>query len=226
MNGKMSKPFTFHVDLMLVSRATNSVVAEIKTNDLNTVVFNITVRRGNLPFTLTGANVRLNIEKPDGLLVLVDGHILEGDQGLCQFTLPKQAYIVGGRHKAELMITFEHNKISVTKEFHYMVERGIIDDDVIESRDDWGSLSKVIEVADFLKDIDASEIPEAIDRSHEAMNTARDAKAKATDAEDAVESLRDLVNSGTGERLPYLIDGGYFDDPEEPVGISVDGGDF
>lgn len=145
------KIFTFTLDLLEDTRR-RTPVASIKTNDLNTAVFNIQITRGQYPFDLTGAEVRLNIEKPDQTLVLQnDATFPNRKNGQVQFTLSKQAYVLAGTHRAEIMIVFHKGtsrEVSVTKEFYYRVERGVLDDQVLQSRDEWTYLEKAIWAAE------------------------------------------------------------------------------
>lgn len=145
------KIFTFTLDLLEDTRK-RTPVATIKTNDLNTAVFNIQITRGQYPFDLTGAEVRLNIEKPDQTLVLQnDAAFPNRESGQVQFTLSKQAYVLAGTHRAEIMVVFHKDtskEVSVTKEFYYRVERGVLDDQVLQSRDEWTYLEKAIWVGE------------------------------------------------------------------------------
>ena len=141
------KIFTFTLDLLEDTRK-RTPVASIKTNELNTAVFNIQITRGQYPFDLTDAEVRLNIEKPDQTLVLQnDATFPNRESGQVQFTLSKQAYVFAGTHRAEIMIVFHKDtsrEVSVTKDFYYSVERGVLDDQVLKSRDEWTYLEKAI----------------------------------------------------------------------------------
>ena len=193
----MDKIFTFTLDI-LQSVQTKSV-ADIKTNDLNTAYFNVQVIRGRQTYDLTGATISLNIEKPDGTLVLIDGSLLDEKNGQVQFALVKQAYLVAGRHKAEVMIRFAENQISVSKTFYYTVEKGILDDQVLESRDEWGNLARAIKAVDILTDsvidmMQKAEVNEPIRIANENTRIANE-----NIRNDTYTQLRDYIN--TYERL-------------------------
>lgn len=222
----MDKIFTFTLDI-LQSVQTKSV-ADIKTNDLNTAYFNVQVIRGRQTYDLTGSTISLNIEKPDGTLVLIDGSLLDEKNGQVQFALVKQAYLVAGRHKAEVMIRFAENQISVSKTFYYTVEKGILDDQVLESRDEWGNLARAITAGDILTDsaidmMQKAEVNEPVRIANENTRIENENIRNATYTQ-----LRDYIN--TYERLgrfPYFIDGGDLD-IEEDTGnykLILDGGE-
>lgn len=222
----MDKIFTFTLDI-LQSVQTKSV-ADIKTNDLNTAYFNVQVIRGRQTYDLTGATISLNIEKPDGTLVLIDGSLLDAKNGQVQFALVKQAYLVAGRHKAEVMIRFAENQISVSKTFYYTVEKGILDDQVLESRDEWGNLAKAIKAGDILTDsvidmMQKAEVNEPIRIANENTRIENENIRNATYTQ-----LRDYINTYERlDRFPYFIDGGDLD-IEEDTGnytLILDGGE-
>lgn len=221
----MDKIFTFTLDI-LQSVQTKSV-ADIKTNDLNTAYFNVQVIRGRQTYDLTGSTISLNIEKPDGTLVLIDGSLLDEKNGQVQFALVKQAYLVAGRHKAEVMIRFAENQISVSKTFYYTVEKGILDDQVLESRDEWGNLAQAIKAGDILTDsaidmMQKAEVNEPIRIENEKIRQVNEISRQYV-----YDEFRNIVNtSETINRVPYLLDGGDFGDDSEPVDKVVDGGDF
>lgn len=222
----MDKIFTFTLDI-LQSVQTKSV-ADIKTNDLNTAYFNVQVIRGRQTYDLTGATISLNIEKPDGTLVLIDGSLLDAKNGQVQFALVKQAYLVAGRHKAEVMIRFAENQISVSKTFYYTVEKGILDDQVLESRDEWGNLAKAIKAGEILTDsaIDMMQKAEVNEPVRIANENTRIANENIRNA--SYTQLRDYINTYERlDRFPYFIDGGDLD-IEEDTGnytLILDGGE-
>lgn len=222
----MDKIFTFTLDI-LQSVQTKSV-ADIKTNDLNTAYFNVQVIRGRQTYDLTGSTISLNIEKPDGTLVLIDGSLLDAKNGQVQFALVKQAYLVAGRHKAEVMIRFAENQISVSKTFYYTVEKGILDDQVLESRDEWGNLAKAIKAGEILTDsaidmMQKAEVNEPIRIANENTRIENENIRNATYTQ-----LRDYINTYERlDRFPYFIDGGDLD-IEEDTGnytLILDGGE-
>lgn len=222
----MDKIFTFTLDI-LQSVQTKSV-ADIKTNDLNTAYFNVQVIRGRQTYDLTGATISLNIEKPDGTLVLIAGSLLDAKNGQVQFALVKQAYLVAGRHKAEVMIRFAENQISVSKTFYYTVEKGILDDQVLESRDEWGNLAQAIKAGEILTDsaIDMMQKAEVNEPVRIANENTRIANENIRN--DTYTQLRDYINTYERlDRFPYFIDGGDLD-IEEDTGnytLILDGGE-
>lgn len=222
----MDKIFTFTLDI-LQSVQTKSV-ADIKTNDLNTAYFNVQVIRGRQTYDLTDSTISLNIEKPDGTLVLIDGSLLDEKNGQVQFALVKQAYLVAGRHKAEVMIRFAENQISVSKTFYYTVEKGILDDQVLESRDEWGNLARAIKAGEILTDsaidmMQKAEVNEPIRIVNENTRIANE-----NIRNDTYTQLRDYINTYERlDRFPYFIDGGDLD-IEEDTGnytLILDGGE-
>ena len=246
------KIFTFTLDLLEDTRK-RTPVATIKTNDLNTAVFNIQVTRGQYPFDLTDAEVRLNIEKPDQTLVLQnDATFPNRKNGQVQFTLSKQAYVLAGTHRAEVMIVFHKDtsrEVSVTKEFYYRVERGVLDDQVLQSRDEWTYLEKAVWAGENeLERIEAEKIRIQNENQRIANENTRianeDERVKNEYYRELYETIRhgnerdrvhtynallDVLNTMERlERFPYFIDCGDLD-YEEDTGqydFFLDGGEL
>jgi hypothetical protein len=116
----------------------------VNTNDLQTVKINLLINQDGDPLDLTGATVRLAVKKPDKTTVLQDFTVVDAEDGSCEIVLNTQAYVVAGKYDAEVMIYFDVDTVAVTGRFSYVVIKGILDDETVESANEWQSINQAI----------------------------------------------------------------------------------
>ena len=92
---------------------------------------------------LTDASVRLAILKPSGMTVLQDCFITNALGGSCEVILTNQAIIETGTYTGELMVT-RNSVMSVTRTFEYTSLNAIIDDQTLESANDWQAFHNIL----------------------------------------------------------------------------------
>src|SRR5690606_731105 len=88
------------------------------------------------------------IEKPDKNKVFQECTVTNGATGECEVTLNTQAYAVQGLHKAEIMLYRGQEAIAVTGMFTYNARKGVLNDQAIESENDWQAFHQVVTDAD------------------------------------------------------------------------------
>lgn len=133
----------FEVTVDTVKSVKNQQFA-VNTNDLQSLKFLISITQSGAPLDLTGASVRLAIKKPDKLTVFQDCTITDAAAGKCEIVLDTQAYIVPGLHVAEVMVYFTVDEVSVSGRFSYVANKGILDDETVESTNELQSINQAI----------------------------------------------------------------------------------
>lgn len=128
------------MDLVKVQK--NSTI-QIKTNDLNSVKFSFYITDNNVVCNLSGALVRLTIRKPSGLTVMQECAITEPLGGECEIYLSNQAFIEQGSHIGEIVISKGDSAV-VTQQFDYQVLEAIMNDETLESSNDWQALHELM----------------------------------------------------------------------------------
>jgi hypothetical protein len=120
---------------------------QVKESDLNSVQFNFQVTDNGALVDLTGAEVRLVVLKPSGLTVIQDCEMVEAVTGLCRVLLSNQAYLEIGNYTGELVITTPTSTI-VTRSFAYSSLDAILDDETLESANDWQAIHDILNNSD------------------------------------------------------------------------------
>jgi hypothetical protein len=119
----------------------------VKESDLNSVQFNFQVTDNGALVDLTGAEVRLVVLKPSGLTVVQDCEMVEAVTGLCRVLLSNQAYLEIGNYTGELVITTPTSTL-VTRSFSYSSLDAILDDETLESANDWQAIHDILNNSD------------------------------------------------------------------------------
>src|SRR4051812_18735631 len=133
---------TFQISLDLVQTTTNPII-QIKESDLNAVRFVFQISDEGIILDLTDASVRLAVLKPSGMTVLQDCFITNALGGTCEVILTNQAIIETGPYTGELIIT-KNNAMSTTRTFEYISLNAIIDDQTLESANDWQAFHNIL----------------------------------------------------------------------------------
>ncbi|MGM0903055.1 MAG: BppU family phage baseplate upper protein [Bacillota bacterium] len=181
----MQKNFEITLDTI---KTTRNQLLNVNTNDLNSLSFNITIQEKGKTLDLTGLTVRIAIVKPDKTTVLQNCTIEDAKEGLCKVVLTTQSYIVHGLHVAELMLFKGTESVAVTDRFSYNAVRGILDNQTIQSTNDWQAINQAIADAEGIL-IDLRE-----------NGTGVDAQARA----DLVEASTKL-NTSTSTKRPLVV---------------------
>lgn len=124
----------------------------VNTNDLDSFKLLMTVTKQNKAVDLTGMSANIAILKPDKKTVFQECEITDAENGKVEVILTSQAYIVPGTHYAELMIYGEDDLVAVTCRFAYNSVQGLMDDDTVESSDEWQAIHKKVDEAQAILD--------------------------------------------------------------------------
>ena len=173
----MFKPFNLTLDIAANSK---NDMFEVSNNDLNTVRLNFKVKKGLDPLVITGKIVRLAIKKPDKTLVFQTGGVTDGDNGLCEVLLDRQAHLVPGKHEAELMIYQDDETVLVTSQFYYKVNKAILNDKDLQSTDQFPVINQAIVAGEILKDLDVAGL---VNSAENAIGAADEANTQAVFAQ-------------------------------------------
>lgn len=126
---------------------TTNPTIQVKQSDLNSVRFKFTVMDDGGVIDLTGASVRFTAKKPSGLTVFQDCDITDPLTGSAELMLDSQCYIEVGNYTAELIITLGTTQ-SVTRSFNYTSLDAVLDNDTLQSANEWGDLQQILLDAD------------------------------------------------------------------------------
>jgi hypothetical protein len=137
-----TKTYNVLVDTQEPAQKTSSFT--VNTNDLNTVKVALLINQDGDPLDLTDATVRLAVKKPDQMTVLQDATIIDAANGSCEIVLDTQAYVIPGNYTAEVMVFFGVDTVAVTSTFTYKANRGIMNDEAVESTNEWQSITQAI----------------------------------------------------------------------------------
>lgn len=127
---------------------------QVKETDLNSIKFIFQVQDDGTSIDLTGATARLSIKKPSELTVFQDCEITNAVEGYCEVLLTTQAYIEVGSYSGELVITkpataTDPEITTVTRSFTYSSLSSILDDETLQSANDWQTLHEMMLNADM-----------------------------------------------------------------------------
>jgi hypothetical protein len=171
---------TFPIVLDITKHQLNDMF-QVNSNDLNTVKLSMSIKSGLDIFDLTGKIVRIAIKKPDGYIAFQTGGVIDPSNGLCEFILDRQAYLVEGKHEAEVMIYQDDSTVIVTERFYYKVNRAIANDKTLLSTNHLPAINQAIIAGEQLKDID---IPEFVEAANGAFETIEEAETQGIYAKD------------------------------------------
>lgn len=97
--------------------------------------------KNGVPFDLTGAKVRIYMDKPDGTKIMNDGEIKDPTSGRCQFKLTTQALAACGNLRTQIKGFSEtEEQILSTQIFDIKVTESLLTNETIESTNEYGSL--------------------------------------------------------------------------------------
>jgi hypothetical protein len=133
----------FHITLDLVKNVEGNPSIQIKGSDFNSVKFAFTILDNGEVVDLTNTEIRLAIEKPSKLTVFQDCVITNALEGLCELVLTNQGYVEVGNHQGELIIT-KNDIASTTDSFSFLSVNSILDDETLESQNDWQALHEIM----------------------------------------------------------------------------------
>lgn len=97
--------------------------------------------KSGVPIDLTGAKVRIYMDKPDGTKIMNDGEITDPTSGRCQFKLTTQALAACGNLRTQIKgFSESEEQILSTQIFDIKVTESLLTNETIESTNEYGSL--------------------------------------------------------------------------------------
>lgn len=121
----------------------NQKVTDIITavqDDTNSRYLDVQLFDNGTPIDLTGQEVRIYLQKPDGTNIWNDGEVTNATEGRCQFLLTTQTLAVCGELKTQISIWQNNEEILSTEIFKIFVTKSLRSDGSIESSNEYGSL--------------------------------------------------------------------------------------
>jgi baseplate upper protein BppU/tail fiber-like repeat protein/tail-like repeat protein len=116
------------------------VVSEM---DLDSVDLLFQINQEDQHLDLTGTTVELAIKKPSGLTVYQECEISNAPEGEAVVRLSLQSYNEFGTYTAELYIR-NADQLAVTCPFYYSAREAVMNDQSIESTNDWSALQEAL----------------------------------------------------------------------------------
>lgn len=116
-------------------------IATAVQGDINSRVLDVLLYDGGIPYNLSGYTPRIVMRKPDGTTIFNDGVIRDANNGRVEFELTNQALAMVGTLEVQIKIFDDANKqILSSNIFNLFVTENLLDDDTVESSNEYGSL--------------------------------------------------------------------------------------
>lgn len=139
----MLKTFDITLDLEKVLYTPATLLFSVSENDFNTVQLNFNILQDGSPFDLTGKIVELAIKKPSGLIVYQPADLTNAADGGASLLLSPQGILENGVYASEVYIR-DGEKIAVTSPFYYSSRSAVMDEDTLQSVNDWSALKAAL----------------------------------------------------------------------------------
>ena len=136
----------------------------ISRNDFESIELTFLISQDDIRLDLNNSTVELAVKKPSGLTVYQPCEITNASQGEAKVKLSMQAYIEYGVHMAELYIR-NVDQLIVTSPFWYASRAAIMENESIDSINEWSALQQALFAYDLKPIITngfPTEIPEYI----------------------------------------------------------------
>jgi hypothetical protein len=147
----MLKTFDITVDLETQTAYNKFSVSQ---GDLNSIALTLNLTQDGKPVDLTGCTVRMVVRKPSGKTIIKDCPVVIPTNGSCTVLLGTQASVEIGTYTAELYI-YNNDSVAVSGVFTYSSRETILDDEHVESQNDWQAIHSAIgearEILDYLE---------------------------------------------------------------------------
>jgi hypothetical protein len=141
------KTFEVKLDIEEMLHAPTAALFNISNSDLDSIELSFEISQDGKAFDLTGTTVEMAIKKPSGLVIYQAVEITDAPDGKAAVRLNNQAYVEFGFHIAEIYIRNE-SQLVITCPFYYMSREAIMNDEAIESTNDWSALQEALFLMD------------------------------------------------------------------------------
>ena len=138
----MLKTYDVFLDLENELYNPSNILFSISRNDFETIELKLMISQDDVRFNLTGLSVEIAIKKPSGLTVYQDCIITNAVEGEASVKLTTQSYLEYGIHTAEVYIR-NADQLAVTSPFWYNSRSAIMENETIESNNEWNTLQEV-----------------------------------------------------------------------------------
>ena len=139
----MLKTYEIALDIEKELYSPSTLVFSISRNDFETIELTFLLSQDDTRLNLTGSTVELAIKKPSGLTVYQTCEIVNAIEGEAKVMLSNQSYIEYGIHTAEIYVK-NIDQIAVSSPFWYMSRSAILEDETIESQNEWSALQMAL----------------------------------------------------------------------------------
>lgn len=126
--------------LYLDFTSNNTDIVTAVEDDTNSRYLDVYLLNNGLAVDLTGEEVKIYAEKPDGTTIFNNGEITEPENGRCQFLLTTQLLSVPGIVKCQISTWKDNEQILTTLPFNIVVTKSLRNDETIESSNEYGAL--------------------------------------------------------------------------------------
>ncbi|MFD0768878.1 BppU family phage baseplate upper protein [Bacillus sp. CGMCC 1.60114] len=190
MANNIFKTYEVTVDTMNDSSSYHAI--RYSQSDMNSAKLLINIKHNGAEIDLSEATaVRICFRKSDRNDVFQDCQPINVLNGKYQVLLTSQTLASLGAVVAQVCIEFPNNKKLFTQTFTFIVDESLMNDETIESKNEYGVIQKAIDAGEQLKDVD---VPALI----ASKTTAESAQAKANDT---ASKLGNLPGLKTTEKL-------------------------
>lgn len=111
----------------------------------------LTKNFGLTPMDLTNSTLIMYVKKADLTLVMLQGNVTNANGGVVEFTLTRQALAIADEIICEVVKTGVDKSTMSFPHFSFQVEKTIIDEDLIESTNEFRALSDMLVEIEDLK---------------------------------------------------------------------------
>lgn len=123
---------------------------EVVSGDTDANIFNIQLFENFVPVNASGNTAVIIFEKPDKKTVYQNLTIVDATTGKYTCTLSSQTILVPGRIKAEVAL-YEGTKKVTSSRFEFIVRKSLLDEDTIESSNEFSALATALAEVEELK---------------------------------------------------------------------------
>jgi hypothetical protein len=139
----MVKTYDILLDIEKELYNPSSLLFSVSRNDFNTIQLNFVITQDGSPLDLTDKTVELAIKKPSGLTIYQTCEVTSDLEGKAEVLLNTQSYIEYGIYTAEVYVR-DINHLAVTSPFWCQSRATIMDEEIIESTNEWSALQEAL----------------------------------------------------------------------------------
>ena len=167
---------------------------EVVQGDTNTNILYISIVESLVPYDLAGITVEIVFAKPDGTTVVQDAtnglSILDAAAGKIKCVLLTNTIAAPGRVNAEVRL-LQNDKLLTSARFEFYVRRAIMNDETIESTNEFPVLTQLIQEVQQI----TAQVPEEVVNNLNALTTyVNELAGQGRTTETVKQNADDIVN--------------------------------